>query len=77
MNLDELSTHGSSEPLSERFWRRYGLAAFHLLEHIRQGCSCARLLRDAHAPQVVMLAQRHTLQAQDVVGGCGVKMQIG
>jgi glycerol-3-phosphate dehydrogenase len=44
MNLDELTAPTSSEPLSERFWRRYGQAAFHLLERIREDRSCARLL---------------------------------
>jgi alpha-glycerophosphate oxidase/glycerol-3-phosphate dehydrogenase len=44
MNLDELTAPSSSEPLSERFWRRYGQAAFHLLERIREDRSCARLL---------------------------------
>lgn len=44
MNLDELTDPSSSEPLSERFWRRYGQSAFHLLERIREDRSCARLL---------------------------------
>jgi len=44
MNLDELTAPTSSEPLSERFWRRYGQAAFHLLERIREDRNCARLL---------------------------------
>ena len=44
MDLDELTDPASSEPLSERFWRRYGQAAFHLLERIREDRSCARLL---------------------------------
>lgn len=44
MNLDSLTDPSSSEPLSERFWRRYGTAAFGLLERIREDESCASLL---------------------------------
>ncbi|MDO8860316.1 glycerol-3-phosphate dehydrogenase/oxidase [Haliea sp. E1-2-M8] len=44
MNLDALTDPSSSELLSERFWRRYGQSAFHLLERIREDRSCARLL---------------------------------
>ena len=44
MNLDDLTDASSSEPLSERFWRRYGEAAFGLLERIREDESCADLL---------------------------------
>ncbi|MFV0277064.1 MAG: FAD-dependent oxidoreductase [Parahaliea sp.] len=44
MNLDGLTDPSSSEPLSERFWRRYGEAAFGLLESIREDTSRARLL---------------------------------
>ncbi len=44
MNLDALTDPSSSEPLSERFWRRYGTAAFGLLERIREDESCADLL---------------------------------
>jgi len=44
MNLDDLTDESSSEPLSERFWRRYGEAAFGLLERIREDESCADLL---------------------------------
>ena len=44
MNLDALTDPSSSEPLSERFWRRYGTAAFGLLECIREDESCADLL---------------------------------
>ncbi|QFU77373.1 FAD-dependent oxidoreductase [Halioglobus maricola] len=44
MNLDSLTDPSSSEPLSERFWRRYGTAAFGLLESIREDVSCASLL---------------------------------
>jgi len=44
MALDALTDPSSSEPLSERFWRRYGEAAFGLLERIREDSSCARLL---------------------------------
>ncbi|AQA17623.1 FAD-dependent oxidoreductase [Halioglobus japonicus] len=44
MQLDALTDPSSPEPLSERFWRRYGTAAFGLLERIREDESCARLL---------------------------------
>ncbi len=44
MNLDAMTDPGSSEPLSERFWRRYGDAAFQLLERIREDGDSVRLL---------------------------------
>jgi len=44
MNLDDLTDPSSSEPLSERFWRRYGESAFGLLERIREDESVAKLL---------------------------------
>jgi alpha-glycerophosphate oxidase/glycerol-3-phosphate dehydrogenase len=44
MDLDKLTDPSSSEPLSERFWRRYGESAFGLLERIREDQSCAELL---------------------------------
>lgn len=44
MDLDSLTAPSSSEPLSERFWRRYGESAFGLLERIREDESCADLL---------------------------------
>jgi alpha-glycerophosphate oxidase/glycerol-3-phosphate dehydrogenase len=44
MNLDALTDASSSEPLSERFWRRYGEAAMVLLERIREDESQAELL---------------------------------
>jgi len=44
MDLDALTDPSSSEPLSERFWRRYGESAFGLLERIREDESCAELL---------------------------------
>lgn len=44
MGLDTLTDPSSSEPLSERFWRRYGETAFGLLERIRVDESCADLL---------------------------------
>ena len=44
MDLDSLTDPSSSEPLSERFWRRYGESAFGLLERIREDESCADLL---------------------------------
>ena len=44
MKLDALTAPSSSEPLSERFWRRYGESAFGLLERIREDESCVELL---------------------------------
>jgi glycerol-3-phosphate dehydrogenase len=44
MDLDALTDPSSSEPLSERFWRRYGESAFGLLERIREDESCVDLL---------------------------------
>ena len=44
MDLDKLTDPSSSEPLSERFWRRYGESAFVLLERIREDESSASLL---------------------------------
>lgn len=44
MDLDSLTDPSSSEPLSQRFWRRYGASAFGLLERIRADRTCARLL---------------------------------
>ena len=44
MGLDALTDPSSWEPLSERFWRRYGESAFGLLERIREDESCASLL---------------------------------
>ncbi|GAB3291938.1 glycerol-3-phosphate dehydrogenase/oxidase [Parahaliea aestuarii] len=44
MELDALTDPSSPEPLSERFWRRYGEAAFGLLEDIREDPSRAKLL---------------------------------
>jgi len=44
MNLDALTDPSSSEPLSERFWRRYGESAMGLLERIREDESQAELL---------------------------------
>jgi len=44
MDLDRLTNPSSSEPLSERFWRRYGESAFGLLERIREDERCADLL---------------------------------
>ncbi len=44
MNLDDMTDPSSSEPLSERFWRRYGESAFGLLERIREDESQVELL---------------------------------
>ncbi|MCB1678053.1 MAG: FAD-dependent oxidoreductase [Halioglobus sp.] len=44
MQLDALTDPSSSEPLSQRFWRRYDQSAFGLLECIRQDPGSAQLL---------------------------------
>jgi len=44
MGLDKLTDPSSSEPLTSRFWRRYGANAMGLLENIRNDPSDAKLL---------------------------------
>jgi glycerol-3-phosphate dehydrogenase len=44
MDLDALTAHDSSEPLSTRLWRRYGTSAFSLLEDIRDNPENAEVL---------------------------------
>ncbi|MEM1143129.1 MAG: glycerol-3-phosphate dehydrogenase/oxidase [Pseudomonadota bacterium] len=44
LGLDALTDPSSSEPLSVRFWRRYGEAAFQLLDRIREDRSSGELL---------------------------------
>ncbi len=44
MSLDAMTDPSSPEPLSERFWRRYGEAAFILLERIRENPAQVELL---------------------------------
>ncbi len=36
MRLDEMTSESSSEPLTQRLWRRYGASALQLLEAVRQ-----------------------------------------
>jgi len=48
MDLDAYTAIGSSEPLTQRLWRRYGGVALELLEDIRQNPKQAeRLMKDA------------------------------
>ena len=48
MELDSYTVEGSSEPLTQRLWRRYGGNALELLEDIRQNPRQAhRLMKDA------------------------------
>ena len=48
MDLDRYTVEGSSEPLTQRLWRRYGGNALELLEDIRQNPRQAeRLMKDA------------------------------
>lgn len=44
MGLDELTPLSSSEPLTSRFWRRYGRNAINMLESIRENPQKAELL---------------------------------
>lgn len=44
LGLDDLTPTTSSEPLTQRFWRRYGRNAFSMLESIREDTSKADLL---------------------------------
>lgn len=44
MGLDELTAPYASEPLSARLWRRYGRAAFDILEEIRRDPSMGQVL---------------------------------
>lgn len=44
MDLDALTPESSSEPLTQRFWRRYGRNAISMLESIREDASKAELL---------------------------------
>jgi alpha-glycerophosphate oxidase/glycerol-3-phosphate dehydrogenase len=44
MNFDALTPATSSEPLSKRFWRRYGRNAINMLEKIRENPAMAELL---------------------------------
>lgn len=44
LGLDGMTDPSSSEPLSERFWRRYGEAAFQLLDRIREDENSVELL---------------------------------
>lgn len=44
MGLDELTPPSSSEPLTSRFWRRYGRNAINMLESIRENPAKAELL---------------------------------
>jgi glycerol-3-phosphate dehydrogenase len=44
MNLDGYTDPESTEPLSQRLWRRYGLRALELLEAIREDPEDARIL---------------------------------
>ena len=48
MNLDDYTVEGSSEPLTQRLWRRYGRNALELIEDIRRNPQQAeRLMKDA------------------------------
>lgn len=44
MDLDAYTSEASSEPLSSRFWRRYGAEALQLLERIREDPAQAEIL---------------------------------
>jgi alpha-glycerophosphate oxidase/glycerol-3-phosphate dehydrogenase len=44
MDFDVLTPNTSSEPLTKRFWRRYGRNAINMLERIRENPEMAELL---------------------------------
>ena len=44
MGLDDMTDASSSEPLTQRLWRRYGRSAIEMLEMIREDPSCVELL---------------------------------
>jgi alpha-glycerophosphate oxidase/glycerol-3-phosphate dehydrogenase len=44
MGLDDLTPQSSSEPLTQRFWRRYGRNAINMLEMIRENPKMGELL---------------------------------
>ncbi len=44
MGLDELTPESSSEPLTQRFWRRYGRNAINMIEMIRENPKMGELL---------------------------------
>lgn len=44
MNFDDLTPASSSEPLTQRFWRRYGRNAINMLESIRENPDKGKLL---------------------------------
>ena len=44
MDLDSMTDPSSSEPLSQRLWRRYGASAMEMLQAIRADPCCAKLL---------------------------------
>ena len=47
MGLDEMADPRASEPLSERFWRRYGRSGFEMLESIRANPDMAKRMIDS------------------------------
>ncbi len=63
MDLDDYTVEGSSEPLSQRLWRRYGGGALKILEDIRQDPRGAeRLMKDAEYLRVeVEYTARHEM----------------
>ncbi len=44
MDLDELTPESSTEPLTQRFWRRYGRNAINMLERIRENPRMGELI---------------------------------
>lgn len=44
LGLDELTPESSTEPLTQRFWRRYGRNAINMLERIRENPSMGELI---------------------------------
>lgn len=68
MDLDGMTPEGASEPLTQRFWRRYGRNAISMLESIRQDASKAeRLIENAEYLRVEIehAAQREMVTKLD------------
>ncbi len=65
MSLDELTNPTSSEPLSVRFWRRYGNEAFEMLERIREDpANAERMIEQA---EYLRCEIEHTARREIVV----------
>jgi len=62
MRFDDLTPASSSEPLSTRFWRRYGRNAINMLESIREHPEKAELLIENSEYLRVRLNMQHSVK---------------